>query len=183
MKILLIGKAGSGKSTVAQYLHEKYNLNKYSLGDGVKQITIDVLNLCGINVNINDLYDITKKKQYRHYMQQIGTDICKKYFGKECWCNLLKNKIDQDQSKNYVIDDIRFITEYNYWYDNNTISIKLIRNNAYLEQSHSTESMHSSETEMDKIKCDYTIDNNGSDLNVLYQKIDEILNENNINVN
>ena len=175
MKILLIGKAGSGKSTVAQYLHEKYNLNKYSLGDGVKQITIDVLNLCGINVNINDLYDITKKKQYRHYMQQIGTDICKKYFGKECWCNLLKHQIEEDKCENYVIDDIRFNTEYKYWYDEDTISIKLIRNKAYLINTHNAESTHQSETEMETIKTDYTINNDDITLEELYKKIDDII--------
>jgi len=175
MKILLIGKAGSGKSTVARYLIQKYNLKKYSLGDGVKHMTVDILNLCGIRVRIGDLYNTTRKKQYRRYMQQIGTEICQKYFGKECWCNLLKNKIDNDLCEDYVIDDIRFITEYNYWYDDDTISIKLIRNKAYLEQTHNAESMHQSETEMETIKCDYTINNDDITLDELYKKIDEII--------
>lgn len=177
MKILLIGKAGCGKSTVARHLTQKYHLKKYSLGDGLKHMTVDILNLCNIPVKLNDLYNTTRKKQYRKYMQQIGTEISQKYFGKECWCNLLKNKIQEDKCEDYVIDDIRFNTEYKYWYDDDTISIKLIRNNAYLENTQTMESKHQSETEMETIKCDYTIINNNITLDELYNKIDNIIEE------
>ncbi len=175
MKILLIGKAGSGKSTVAKHLINKYHLKKYSLGDAVKSMTVDILNLCNIPVKLNDLYNTTKKKQYRKYMQQIGTDICQKYFGKTCWCDILKTKINNDRCTNFIIDDIRFKTEYNYWYDDDTISIKLIRNQAYLYNTHNAEAMHQSETEMESIKCDYTINNDDITLDELFKHIDEII--------
>lgn len=171
MRILLIGKAGSGKSTLSEYIKIKYNFNRYSLGDNVKYFISDMTKILNnINPNIpliksELLFDVESKKGYRQYMQKIGTELCQGWFGKTIWCELLNKNIDY--YGNVVIDDCRFIHEYDYFKNKGFITIKILRD-GLLKYS------HSSESEQDKIDADYIIYNN-SDIDKLYKKFDAII--------
>jgi adenylate kinase family enzyme len=171
MNIILLGHINSGKTTVANYIAQKYNYNHYALGDGVKVFIVDlfkILHKLDHNIDeieLKDLYDRSKKEKYRQCMQLISTDLVRKYFGEDIWINFLKNKVKEP----YVIDDIRFKEEYEFFKDN-SISIKIKRPDE-LNMN------HISEHDVDDIKTDYTIIND-SDLESLYYKIDCILNSN-----
>jgi len=226
--IILSGHINSGKSTVANYLVEKYNYTKFSLGDEVKLFICDLFTvLHSLNnnipiINLADLYSRDKKEQYREYMQLIATDIIRNYFGSDIWVECLKRKIDKnmkiyykqqnletqnkqqnltqnlkttDKQQNlaqnlettdeqnimnqqniknnfpFVIDDIRFKNEYSFFKnsDSNVISIRIKGKNE-------TQSNHISEHEIDDLKFDYEIENNGN-LDDLYLKVDKIMNE------
>lgn len=166
MNIILIGKSGSGKSTLSEYICNKYKFKRYALGDNVKrfinELTVILHDLNPNNelIKLNDMYDVSTKNNYRKHMQLIATDLCQKYFGKTCWCNNLH--IDNE---NYIIEDCRFIHEYMYFKNKNTIVIKLERDN---ENNFN----HVSENEiLNHITPNYTIKNNGS-LNELYRQFE-----------
>ena len=99
MKLLIIGKAGSGKSTLSNYLVKKYNFKQFALGDNVKHFISNMTNILhNIDTNINEikieeLFDVETKKKYRKHMQQIGTDLCQKWFGKTVWCEITNKQI------------------------------------------------------------------------------------------
>jgi dephospho-CoA kinase len=166
--IILTGHISSGKTTTAQYLHDKYGYNHYALGNGVKYFIhdlFDVLNSLDPSIqpiSLNELY--YNKTKYRPYLQRLSTELIKKDFGEDIWIKYLDNIIDT--SKPYVIDDIRFKNEYEH-YKNNAIFIRIKRDNEIY-------SSHCSEHDIDDITTDYTIINNG-DLNDLYKNIDDII--------
>ena len=62
MRILLIGPAGSGKSTIAYWLMKEYGFKEFALGDKVKELTfllLIVLKICIIlkrRINIVNIY-------------------------------------------------------------------------------------------------------------------------------
>lgn len=93
MKLAIIGKMGSGKSTCADYLHKKHNFKILSFGEPVKKYAKEIFN------------DTTKnRKLIQDFAQKI------KEIDPDVWVNyLLRNVKD---SENIVIDDLRFPNEY-----------------------------------------------------------------------
>ena len=165
--LLLSGNAEAGKSTMAKYLLDKYeNYVEYALSDKLKQLTFELLKLFDVSINsIDDLYNVETKKNYRKYLQLIGTECCRKVFGDDFWCNMLNKDIKKSitDGKNVIISDVRFINEHNYFkqkYENkiNVVSIMIKRtdaNSLTFEQQ-----LHSSESEVNNLTYDYKIDNN-----------------------
>lgn len=91
--ILLLGKMGSGKTTLAKYLEKQYNYNVISFAKPVKQIAIDTFGM---------------KDKDRYLLQVIGKTG--RAIKPNVWIDLLLEKIEKD--KPYVIDDCRFINEF-----------------------------------------------------------------------
>ena len=173
MNIIILGHINSGKSETAKYIQEKYGYTIYSLGDGVKNFIVDMFAILHeINpekyetIELNDLYNRDTKEDYRKHMQLIATDLCRRYFGSDVWINYLKQKLIY--SSKYIIDDIRFKSEYEA-FKHSAVSIRLIRD---CELS----SNHISEHELDDIVANYNIINNGS-INDLHLMIDKIMRE------
>lgn len=167
MNFILIGKSGSGKSTLSKHICSKYGYSIYSIGDGVKEFINDLttilhdLNPNNELIKLEDMYDVNVKNNYRKHMQLIGTNLCQKYFGKTCWCNL----VDITTEK-YIIEDCRFIHEYVWFKNENTIVIKIVSDKE-------NKFNHNSETEiLNHIKPNLTLYNNGS-IDELYNKFDE----------
>lgn len=176
MFILIVGKAGSGKSTIAKYISDKYHFKTFSLGDYVKKFLVETSELLGNPIDIHDLYDINKKDKYRHQMQYIATELCRNYFGCNCWCKLLLEKIKQSKEINVIIDDIRFINEMIFFTknQNDIITIKITKSAQMPNSCQNDDLNHISETELEHINCMYNIINN-STLDDLYKKIDDIM--------
>ena len=93
MKIAIIGKMCSGKSYVADYIVKKYNLEKYSFADKLKSIAVE---LFGMNHKDRKLLQTIADK-----MKEIDNDV---------WVNFLVSQIKH--KNNIVIDDVRFVNEY-----------------------------------------------------------------------
>ena len=93
MKLAIIGKMGSGKSTCADYLNKNHNFKILSFGGPVKKYAKEIFN------------DTTKnRKLIQDFAQKI------KEIDQDVWVNyLLRNVKD---SENIVIDDLRFPNEY-----------------------------------------------------------------------
>ena len=176
---LISGLAGSGKSTIANYIMQKFDIKKYSLGDVLKEALVEVGNLFNDPITLSDLYDAKKKKQYRHHMQAFGTDILRKYFGDDIFNIALEKRVDNQKS--FIIDDIRFKNEYDYWvnyaekYNYKLITLRVIRQENSLKEN---EKVHISE-QLLGVGFMELINNDGSK-DELYKQIDEILLTNNI---
>lgn len=179
----VMGKKGSGKDTVADYLVKNYSFSKTAFAEPVKHISKIMFNFTD-----EQLYGNEKEKidpiwgiSPRDAFQKIGTDFgqydLQKYFpalgkkiGKNIWTERIRVKYEKDKEKT-VICDVRFIHEVNMILETGGIIIKINRDDI-------KEDLHISENEMMKIennKITHIIDNNGS-LQDLYEQVGNIMN-------
>ena len=93
MKLALIGKMGSGKSTCADYLNKNHNFKILSFGEPVKKYAKEIFN------------DTTKNRQL---IQDFAQKI--KEIDQDVWVNYLLRNVKY--SENIVVDDLRFPNEY-----------------------------------------------------------------------
>lgn len=168
MRFIILGHINSGKSTISNYICQKYDFKHYALGDGVKKVLVEIADLFDIKISIHDLYNRKIKEKYREQMQKISTDILKKNFGDNIWIDYLKRRLPEDK---YVIDDIRFKNEYEAFHDDKTISIRIIRPGQEIQSN------HISEHDLDDTVADFTIVND-SDLDDLFKQVDLIMQNN-----
>ena len=111
----LLGKKSSGKSTAANYLSE-HGYEIYSLATPLKILSKTLYKLSDQQLYGNEKEIIDKRYNCspRYIMQYIGTDIVRKYFGKDYWLTFLAKYIADYPNKKIVIDDVRFQNEVNY---------------------------------------------------------------------
>lgn len=185
----IIGKMGSGKTTVAKYLIENYNFLKLSFADALKKMLIEV----GILTH-SELYP-TKTPYARKMLQVIGTDIIRNKIDSDYWvkkfkervieiCQLCKpvnndNVITKPQEVRIVVDDIRFPNEFFCVVNElNGKIIKIVRNDNSNCYNHFDECLHLHESEryVNMFPYDYVINNNGS-LRNLFELIDFTINK------
>ena len=106
MKIAIVGKMCSGKTTLANFiLRFDKRFKKYSFGDGVKEIATTYFNMTHKNRSL--LINIATK------LKEIDNNI---------WINYLLNKINTNYC---VIDDVRHQNELDILIKNNWYIIKL----------------------------------------------------------
>ena len=150
MKIILIsGKAGSGKSSLANILKEKLdkcvvtNYSKY-----IKLFAIEMLN-----------WDGSDENKPRSFLQEMGDTL------RSINKNFLTDRMLQDisvYSKYYdyvIISDVRLVNELEYFNDKfDTYSIR-INNNDNRKKLDNNQSHHITEVELDNYnKFDLVID-------------------------
>lgn len=175
MIIGVTGKANSGKDTIADYLVNKYNFKKIALADPIKRMVKDVFVL-----DDNIVYDRGKREQplpqwnnwsVRKLLQTIGTELFRKNIDDAIWVKSLWHKVKADSFCNYVVPDIRFPNELDFFLKNcpSFFSIKIKRNGC-----DGNVGLKEHESEAYDLNTDYAIENNGTFEN-LYEEIDCIL--------
>lgn len=163
LNIALVGKAGSGKSTISNYLVKKYNFEQEKLANPIYKIA-------------QEYFNMTKKD--RKLLQFIGNGF--RALNKDIWINHLIKRINEKKEifrsvmfdLRFVIDDCRFENEFNILKENGFIIIGLkcpdeIRMKRLEKRDGTTqcETLNDiSETEMNLFidKCDYYINTSGS---------------------
>ena len=122
---------------------------------------------------IEDCFRHEKTKVYRLLLQRIATDIVRArdehIWVKSMFIRLLALR----NSANIVIDDVRFNIESDLirvGFGGHTV--KIVRNVVTDDKLVTT---HVSETELDTIKCDYTIHNTYNTREQLYRDVDNML--------
>lgn len=94
MIIGIVGKAGAGKDTVADYLVEKYNFRKFAFADKLKEIA-------------KDLFNVNKKDEDgRYILQQLGSKM--REIQENIWIDYVFRQIEEE---NAVISDVRYVNE------------------------------------------------------------------------
>jgi len=165
----LCGKAGSGKSTVAQYLQENYGFERIAFADSLKEMLL--------KSGIVFPSDLAKKTPYaRFLLQRIGTDIMRKQVDSDFWVNKTLIRIGELISKGkkkIVIEDVRFPNEVELIKLYNGKIIKIIRNHNNTLNKENLKN-HESESFIDQISADFIINNAGT-VNDLYKELEKII--------
>ena len=189
MKIAFCGKAGSGKTELANLL----GYTKLALADPIKNIEKDLDNKSISNLQIYkkhiEPYYILDPLQLaiafkifdnarllpreapkpRKRLQYIGTDGFRMQIDSDIWVKITE-RIAETLGENVVIDDVRFPNEYKILKLSGWTLIKILVNDTlrisrlkdlYGEVDPEIFS-HPSETAVDLIDAELTIDNNGT---------------------
>ena len=177
----ITGLMGSGKSTVVDYLVKEYGFDEYAFAQPIKQIAmimgfkhIDVYGTQEDKESVNPNMGISGREflqkfgteGMREMMPQILPDLDLGDFGSP-WIKICDNYLKNRNCMNpIIISDMRFADEAAYLRDRRACLIKIIRPS-------NKETNHRSETEINSIKADITIINDGN-LDNLYNQIDEL---------
>jgi hypothetical protein len=175
MIIGIVGKAGSGKDTVGEYLVRKYGFIRLGFADKVKEIARDCF-----------LWDGQKDAKGRRLLQVIGTE-CGRAYDNDLWLKYMLKAMNMVELKhfgefiddrkhvrsNIVVTDIRFQNEENFIRNYGGFVIRVTGRMYKLNDSALA---HASEMEQEKIVADYTIDNS-KDIGYLYWNVDSVYNE------
>lgn len=96
--IILIGKAGSGKDTVAEYLVSRYGFKRYAFADKMKEIGRELF---------PERFKSGKKP--RCLLQDLGTYL--RQIDPDVWTNFLFSRIEREKPARAVISDCRYERE------------------------------------------------------------------------
>lgn len=148
MKVALVGKAGSGKTTLAMALVKDFGFVKLSFADKLKEFATAIL-----------LEPIDKERD-REFLQLMGDGARRSII--DIWIKWLHFKLQSLERSgviDFVVDDCRYLNEVEWLRKQGFIIVKLV-GRSYKLPAHITE--HPSEVEMDKIKADIEVDASGS---------------------
>lgn len=113
--IALCGPAGSGKSTVANYLVEKYGAQRYGFAMPLKEMVKRALDLSDDQVYGTQEQKEAVDPRYLHsarwFLQRIGTEGCRAVFGEDFWTKQCIDMIRRQHQSLAVIEDMRFANE------------------------------------------------------------------------
>lgn len=174
---------GSGKTTIANFLVEKYNYHRIPFADPLKLMTRSLLQSFGYTITYGDmlLNNPILKEQIlpelgvtpRFMMQTLGTEWGRKIIHPEIWLLAWKRSVEElGIYGNVVVDDVRFPNELDivkshpsstlWWVDRPSAAV-------------TTEVMaHSSQQPLDQAQFDQIIVNNGT-IKDLHTMVDNIL--------
>lgn len=193
MNIAIAGKMGSGKTTVARYLVDKYDYWKHSIADHIKEIAQEV-RLCNTVEAAKMISEITNEYYLRIYMdvlrlsekcagmsnrwlyQNLG-DLVRCY-RKNAWLEYLYKQIADKPF--VVIDDVRFKNEYDFFKEKGFVMVR-VECSVAKERLKARDGCidystlnHKSETELDNAVYDYVIKNDGT-FEELYKRVDDLI--------
>lgn len=172
MRFMLIGRAGSGKDTVADYLVERHGFVKLSFAAKLKAIA-------------EEMFPISWQASRRRLLQDLGMKF--REIEENCWVDYLLRQVHRYQK--VVITDCRYDNEYEICLISNFIPAKIDcadkvraerlykrdgRRMTAQEQSHISEQLN--------VPCDYHLDNN-YDLVTLYDQIERMVQDANSSAN
>jgi len=145
MKIAFVGRAGSGKTTLTDYLVRKHGFAKLSFATKIKEFASQILQEPIDKFN----------PAHRRFLQELG--LLAREVDSEVWIKWAKQKIDllEKEEKSIAIDDCRYPNEGVFLKQKGFILIRLVGRAYDME---ATLKKHKSETEMDKIQCDFELD-------------------------
>lgn len=172
MLIGLVGHVQAGKTTIGNYLKDKYGFTKLAFADPLKEMLIKA-----DLVTYEEAY-VNKTPRSRELLQKIGTGIFRNQIDKDYWVEAAKHMLEcnfqimRELTNNIVFDDIRFPDEAGLIKDYNGVIIKVVRENHF---DSITSSNHESEKAVDTILYDYLITAESGEIEVLKLQMDRIM--------
>lgn len=181
MIIGLTGYKQAGKSVASKHLQERYGYKPHNFKDSlIKELKENFPDLLKTIARIEDVYtgeignlsyDIDrlfeeKPPLIRALMKNYGTEVRRRedpYYWISKWTMWLPT------SSNIVVDDARFLIEAEEIKNWKGIIIRIIKTGQVNNDTHQTES------EIDSITPDYTIEAEMGDKEAIYKQIDDIL--------
>lgn len=138
----LLGKAGSGKTTCARYLADRYGARTFSFAEPLKYMAIDIMafspdQVWGSQEN-KDRVDHRYGMSFRHFAQCLGSSA-RTHLGDNIWVNATLDKIKRCGEQLCVVDDVRYPNESKAIYEMGGHVIKLICLDLPGESDHESE--------------------------------------------
>src|SRR6266581_4222858 len=156
IRVGLLGKAGAGKTSLAQHWVKKYKFGRLSFAAQVRQVT-------------QDLY----LPETRENLQMVGQGM-RSLIGKDVWVQIMAKKLKAWKGCRVVIDDVRYMNEVEFLQSQRFLLLTIRRPeedrlNARPEMRESKYAEHPSENEWMDAK---TIMISASNLDDLYREAD-----------
>lgn len=182
MIIGLIGQKCVGKDTVADYLTENYDFQKYAFASPLKEACKAIFRLSDDQVNNNKEIPDARWNNVtpRQLLQTVGTQLFRETLYNELpqlkdlhnsvWIHSFELWYQDNKNSNIIISDVRFSDEANAIKKHGGILIKIVRDNIINNDT------HISECESLNINEDILINNNNSKYE-LYKKVNKIMSE------
>lgn len=179
--LFIFGKAGVGKTTTANYLRSAYGYRTFALADPIKKKIAEMLGREPTKADRALLIDFGQA-----YRTWFGDDVwCRVAWENilDSWrCDLLKRGLTPGQVP-VLIEDGRHLTEYDFFVkERYFVPIRIVapdevRFRRLFERDgvDQRDVLAGKETELDEVYAEYTIVNDGNDLNELYRTIDEVM--------
>lgn len=176
----LLGPAGSGKSSVAQHLCDRYGAKRYSFAKQLKELARLTLDFSDAQVFGTQQEKETVDTRYgfspRWFLQRLGTEGCRKIFGPNVWVEACFRQIGLDAPEVAVIDDVRFSNEARQireagWVRDGHVIRLLPPPGRETTEVHST---HASEVEWREANVDFEVAPVDRGLPELYRLVDDV---------
>lgn len=175
----MIGKAGSGKDTVADYVVEKYGFTKIAFADPLKQ-AVQVI----FDVDDNYMFDREMRElplpgwepwSVRKLLQFVGTELMRNQVDEDIW---VKNAASRAKRiSKCIISDVRFpneVTDMRKRLEGNANMVFVRVTRPGHEDATGGIKGHASEAMIDELDADIDIVNDGT-LEDLYEKVDALI--------
>ena len=167
--VAFTGNKGSGKTIAADYLVRKYGFVKVNFKDAIVIELLEkfpeLLNVVRSGYMLDKIEDLFNTKPYvpeiRALFREYGTNVMRE-MEPGYWVNKWEEMIDMIEGNQVVVDDCRFINEFNIIKRYSGTVIRIVR-----PCTNNDSDRHPSELEMDKIKPDHTIYNKDTISNFL----------------
>lgn len=165
MLIGLVGKKGSGKDTLADFIVKEYSFVKYAYATPLKEackilflLSDDQLHDRELKETIDNRWDMTPRKM----MQTMGTDLIRTHIDPNFWIKHFSLWFKNNSEKNVIVTDCRFQNEIDIVIKLGGKIIKINRETEFDE--------HESEVGIDKLQnIDFIINNNSTKSNLFDQ--------------
>lgn len=162
LRIGLAGKMQVGKTTAADYLVHRHGFVKYALADPIKEIASQAFG-----------WDGAKDDRGRRLLQQIGT--VGRAYDREMWLRRLSGRLRSEEPRRAVVDDVRLAHEVAFLEARGFLLARIVRPPELIPSLASVDrGRHETETELDAIPIDVTIDNSGT-FQEMYARLDELV--------
>lgn len=176
--IALCGRQGSGKTTIAKHIELRHSYVRLRFADRLKRMLIYGLGVPEEYIDgdmKNEPCPELCGRTGRHAMRTLGTEWGRDMIHSQLWVNTLSRDIEGFQRAGitkFVIDDLRFLGEVDWLHKmkSDTVQVDIIK----VERDGVAVSGHQSECEIDAIRYDWIIYNNGSKDRV-YESVDHII--------
>ncbi|AZU97694.1 dNMP kinase [Thermus phage YS40_Isch] len=164
----LVGRAGSGKDRFYYSVLAQYNYVRIAFGDPVKVLSVIHLlksypgilekeeQLLRVFPSLYlELFSNQKTSLSRTLQQYIGTDLARS-FDENYWIKIAEELIKEKLEKGIrvTVTDVRFLNEAESIKKLGGVLVKIVGKGSY--DFDDLEAKHQSESELEKIVCDYT---------------------------
>lgn len=178
----LMGPAGAGKSSVAQYLVEKYGATRYSFAEPLKTLAMRTLDFTHDQVWGTQAQKEAIDPRYgfspRWFLQRLGTEGCRRTFGEDFWTAQTIDRIRREAPLVAVIEDARFVNEaiairsFQITYANRLARHGYVWRLDSPNRETSADATHASEQEWLRAPYDYLIAPPARGLDLLFRLVD-----------
>jgi hypothetical protein len=170
-----MGKAGAGKTTIAEYLGFKHKYYSRNFSAPIKEMLSYLPGLEDMNI----WEDRSKKEENlylfqrspRYFAQTLGTEWGRQLIHEDIWVICMEIHLWNARSEYFIIPDVRFQNEADWIERKGGILASIIRNIEYIVRPHSSEDLRIAFPP----NRHYLLDNEGT-VTDLYKKADDLHN-------